>query len=430
MSKVIPFIEQTVCGAFLPAVLFLGGAVLFLRLGRYVFSPRFFFGSLKKKRGKGALSSLWLALGGTLGVGNICGVASAVYVGGAGCVFWIWVCAIFSSVTKYAETVLAIHYRTKNGFAHSYISEGLKAKRLATFFCILCIITAFTMGNVTQVKAATDFVSTALDVPEAVCAFAFFATVLALTLGKGGAIKAFTSYAVPLLCTVYVILCCALIFVFRDALPSVTRSIFSEAFNPQAGICGFFGYISSDAVRLGITRGVTSNEAGCGTAPIAYASDESADEVPSGLLGVVEVLVDTLLLCTLTAYAVLLPGNVLCSDSATSVIRAFESAFGAFIAPVIAISVFLFALASVSAWAFYAERSAKETGLGRRFNTFFTVAYPVTAFSGCFASEKASWLLSDLTVSLMAIINIIAVLLLLHTAVSVTKNEAKALGLK
>jgi AGCS family alanine or glycine:cation symporter len=286
------------------------------------------------------------------------------------------------------------------------------------------------MGNIIQVKAASDFVSTALDVPKSACAFTFFISVLVLTLGKGKAIKAFTSYAIPLLCAVYVILCCALIFVFREAFPYVTRSIFTEAFTPKAGVFGFLGYLNSDAVRLGITRGVTSNEAGCGTAPIAYASEERAESVSSGLLGVIEVLVDTLLLCTLTAYAVLLPQDVLCADSAKSVIGAFESVFGSFISPVIAISVFLFALASVSAWAFYAECSAKEAGFRRCFNYFFTAAYPLTAFFGCFAPEKISWLLSDITVSLMAVINMTAILLLSQTVVSVTKSEAKAFGLK
>ena len=427
MSKVIAFIEQTVCGAFLPAALFLTGAVLFIRLARYVFSPRFFFGSLKSKRGKEALGSLWLALGGTLGVGNICGVASAVYIGGAGCVFWIWVCALLSAVTKYAETALAIHFRNQNGHggAHSYISNGLGAKKLASVFCVLCVITAFTMGNVTQVKSASDFALSALGIPKVTCASLFLITVFLITLGKGRAVKAFTSKAVPLLCLIYVICSFAVIFIYRENVIPLTRQILSDAFEPKAGVSGIMGYLCSPAVRLGITRGVMSNEAGCGTAPIAYASDTTTEPVTSGLLGVIEVLVDTLLLCTLTAYAILLPNCSLYEDSAKTVINAFSSSLGAYIAPVITISVFLFALAAVCAWSFYAEQSALFLGGGNRFHYCFTLLYSLTAFFGCFVSEHLSWFLSDLTVSLMAVINMIAVLLLSSTIKNITKSSQK-----
>lgn len=435
MQKLLFFIENTVCGAFLPTALFISGAVLFVRLARYVFAPHFFFGKLKEKRrcGKSAFSSLWLALGGTLGVGNICGVAAAIYVGGAGCVFWIWVCAILSSVTKYAETVLAVHFRKRDGSgsayggAHSYIESGLGAKKLSVIFCVLCIVTAFTMGNVTQVKAASDFALTAFGIPRSVTSTVFFCAVLLLTIGRGNAIKAFTSRAVPLLCVLYTVCCLAVTVVYSENIAAVTHSIFTQAFNPQAGISGFFAFLCSPAVRLGITRGVMSNEAGCGTAPIAYAADRDAEAVSSGLLGMIEVLVDTLLLCTLTAYALLLPGIPLSADSATSIISAFSHSLGAFIAPVMTVSVFLFALASVSAWSFYALESAKAIGAKKRFGCFFTALYSATAFFGCLAPERLSWLLSDLTVSFMAIINLTAVMLLCDKVSGITKSAYKTI---
>lgn len=423
MQKIISFIEGTVCGAFLPAVLFISGIVMFLKIGIYIFSPRFFVRNIRKNEGS-SLSSLWLALGGTLGVGNICGVCAAIYLGGAGCVFWIWVCAIISSVIKYSETVLAIRFRSsRHSGAHSYISDALKAPTLAKAFCMLCVITAFTMGNVTQVKAAADFTRLSLKIPTEVSASVFFLSVLMLSLGKGNAIKKFTSKTVPLLCVFYTVCCVAVIIVFRENIGSVTERIFKEAFTPKAGISGFLGYICSPAIRLGITRGVMSNEAGCGTAPIAYAFDTRATPVNSGLLGVIEVLCDTLLLCTLTAYAVMLPKTPLSESSAQSVISAFSSALGRAIVPLLGISVFLFSLASVSAWSFYALQSAAYLGFKKRFHILFSIAFSLTAFLGCYAKENVVWVLADTSVALMAIINILAILLLFGTVNDITKNE-------
>ncbi len=413
---------------FLPAVLFIAGAVFFLRIGKIVFSPKFFFSTLKKD-GKSSLSSLWLALGGTLGVGNICGVCAAISLGGAGCVFWIWVCAILSAVTKYAETVLAVHFRekTESGFtggAHTYIKNGLGAKHLAIFFCFLCIFTAFTMGNITQVKSAADFACFALDIPRAIVGLIFFIFVLILTLGKGKAISSFTAKVVPALCVFYTVGCIFIIFVCRERISSVTGEILRSAFTPRAGMGGFIGVLCSPAIRLGITRGVMSNEAGCGTAPIAYAADPAAEPVKSGLLGICEVLCDTLLLCTLTAYAVLLPGVPLSENSAQTVISAFSSVMGATVSPFLSVSVFLFALASIAAWAFYSLSCASALGLKKGFSVFFALLYSATAFFGCFASEGAVWVLSDLSVSAMAIINVVAVTLMFGKVRKITEQKA------
>jgi len=416
---------------FLPALLFIAGAVFFIRLGRYVFSPRFFLSRLKERSpdGKSSLSSLWLALGGTLGVGNICGICAAIYVGGAGCVFWIWVCAFLSAATKYAETVLAVHYREKDtdgnayGGAPSYIRKALGLKTLPKIFCILCIFTAFTMGNVTQIKTASDFALYTMNIPRYVSASLFFAAVFLLTFGKGKLISAFTSKAVPVLCILYTVLCAVNITVFRENIAPVTRQILSEAFSLRAGTGGILAFLSSPALRLGITRGVMSNEAGCGSAPIAYAADKSASPVRSGMLGITEVLVDTLLLCTLTAYAVLTPQIPLSESSAKTVINVFSTVAGGVITPLIAASVAVFALASASAWAFYAISSAKALGLGKRFFTLFSILYSITAFFACFINESLVWTLADISVSAMAVINTAALLLMLGKVKEITKES-------
>ncbi len=412
---------NTVCGAFLPLLLFLCGVLFFFRVGKYVFSPRFIYHTFKND--KSSLRSLWLALGGTLGVGNICGVASAIYIGGAGCVFWIWVCALLCAVTKYAETLLAVKYREfkngeYNGGTPFYIQNVLGSRKLAKLFCFFCIFTAFTMGNVTQVYSAADFVYQALDIPRVAVGVIFLICVFVLTLGKGNWIISFTSKTVPALCICYTICSVICIFTFREAIPRVISKILSEAFTLRAGIGGL---LCSPAIRLGITRGVMSNEAGCGTAPIAYAADPDTIPVKSGLLGICEVLVDTLMLCTLTAFAVLLPNIELSESSAKTVLDAFSLALGDYITPFLSVSVFLFALASVSAWAFYVEKTAVFLSYGKKFGIFFTLAYPLTSFLGCFISEGAVWALSDISVCAMAIINVISIILLQNKIKSETK---------
>ncbi len=426
MMNYLKTVTEIICGGFLPAILFLGGAVFLFRLGKFLLFPK----KIRKSSSKASLSSLWLALGGTLGVGNICGVVSAIYIGGAGCVFWMWICTFLSACTKYAETVLAVKYRTvlKDGStvggAPYYIKKALKMNKTANVFAIFCILTAFTVGCATQVKTAADIIVISTDIPRWTVGALFFLFLLMLTLGKAKAISAFTSKAVPFLCVGYAILCLLNIFTFREYMLPLTKQIITEAFTLKAGTGGIIAFLSSPALRLGITRGVMSSEAGCGTAPYAYASDKNASAVHSGLLGIAEVLTDTLILCTLTAYAVLLPQVPLSESSAESVITAFSAILGTLAPFYMSISIFLFALASASAWSFYAEQSAVFLSI-KKFHLPFSIIYSVSAFLFCFAKEESVWFMSDLTVSVMATLNIICLLLLSGEVKSITNSALK-----
>ena len=187
-------INEYVTGLGLPILLCVAGIFLFSALGKYIFSPKAFKKLFSGGKGsKSSFSALCLALAGTLGVGNITGTAAAIAVGGAGAVFWMWICAVISSVLKYSETVLAIAYREKTpdgthrGGAYHYIKNGLKSPFLAIIFSVICLITSVTMGNMTQVRAATD----AIDfLPDSALGAIFFITVLLITLGGGKRISA------------------------------------------------------------------------------------------------------------------------------------------------------------------------------------------------------------------------------------------------
>ena len=200
-------ITEFVSGAFLPAVLFFTGIYFFICLSKYIFSPARVLNALRsnKKTSPLSFSSLWLALGGTLGVGNITGVCAAIAVGGAGTVFWIWVCAILSSVIKYTETVLAVHYRKNEGGKHIggpfyYIQNALRSPKVASFFAVVCLITSVTMGNITQAKAASDAVYYAFEIPKPLLSLIFSVIILIICSGGGKLITAFTNFSVPILC--------------------------------------------------------------------------------------------------------------------------------------------------------------------------------------------------------------------------------------
>ena len=422
-------ISEFISGAFLPLTLFFTGIYFFVFLSKHIFSPFKIYRALKNRNDSSlSVSSLWLALGGTLGVGNITGVCAAIAVGGAGTVFWIWVCAILSSVIKYAETVLAVHFREKDengqnfGGAFSYIKNALNSPRLAVLFAILCIITSFTMGNITQVRSAADASYFAFDVPNPVFSFVFFVLVLVICSGGGKLITAFTGLTVPFLCVFYVVISLIVIVAFRDNIPEVTSRIFREAFTPRAEASGIAAFLCSPALRLGITRGIMSNEAGCGTAPIAYAAGDSSDACGSGLLGIVEVLCDTLILCTLTAYAVLLSETAFYDASVLTAYSAFSSFFGNGVRYLLGFSIFMFALAAVSAWGFYGRSALKFLGMKSPANAIYCFFFAFSSFVSVFIPEAVCWTIADISISLMAVINIFALFRLFPTVKALTKD--------
>lgn len=441
MLSALKYVNTKITGLILPAVLFVSGLYFLLRIGKYVFSPRFIVRALKKpksthnnngEQSSSPFSSLCLALAGTLGVGNITGVTAAVIAGGAGAVFWIWVSAAVSAVLKYAETVLAVKYRQRDrdgrlyGGAHLYIKNGLHAPGLSVIFCIACVLTSFTMGSITQAKAASDGVFVGAGIPHTVCGALFLITVLFLSFGGAEKISAFTLRLIPPLCLAYVALSLAVIFIFRNNFLYVTSAIFSEAFTPRAGVCGVLGFFSSPAMRYGVTRGIMSSEAGCGTAPMAHARAETDSPVRQGLYGMAEVLCDTVILCSLTAYAVLLSSSSLVGNSTEVAMNAFASALGEPVKLFLGLSLLLFALGSVAGWSFYGQEAVKALGFGKTGLRIYGVLLAISAFIGCVMPENAVWELADLSIAVMAIINMLSVLLLSSSVTKITRAAARS----
>ncbi len=301
---------------------------------------------------------------------------------------------------------------TLHGGGYYYIKNGLKSPHLAVIFSMLCIASSFFTGNMAQIRSASDGIKMCFGLPISALAILFFICVLLITVFGSCFIDKFTLFTIPVLCAVYIIMSGAVIFLRHEAIADVTKMILRDAFTPRAGVGGIIGFISSGAVRYGICRGIMSNEAGCGTAPIAHAGTRGTDGIRQGYMGVLEVFCDTVLLCTLTAYAVLLSGVAPLGSACELAISAFESVLGVGARYLLGISMFLFALAATAGWSHYGKESLLTLGGGKKVTLLYQLLFSFTAFAGCFLPEKFIWDMSDLTISLMAILNATALLLL------------------
>lgn len=420
-------------GVLMPAALLLCGGYFAVRLGRYFFgNPGKVFAGIARATGEGGTSpwrTLSVALAGTLGVGNITGVALAVALGGAGAVFWMWAAAFAAMFLKYAETLLALSTREEqggrmHGGAMYYIRaavHGRAGRVLAAVFAALCVLTSLTLGGVIQTSAAAGALSAAFSVPP-VAVGAVFALVAALVLIRGlRGVERVSAALIPFLCLAYTVLSLAAIVHGRARLPAAFAEIFRGAFSLKSGLSGVGGFLTSGALRYGVSRGLVSNEAGCGTSPIAHAASGVRDPAAEGLFGVLEVFVDTVLLCTLTALVLLTSGVAPTADG-TYVLRAYSASLGAFAAPMLAVFMALFAFATVLCWAHYGQESLRYLTDRHGIATAHLVAVSLSAFLGAVAAPALLWDLTDLVLALLTLLNLPALYLCRDTIFAGTRQ--------
>lgn len=420
-------------GVLMPAALLLCGGYFAVRLGRYFFgNPGKVFAGIARATGEGGTSpwrTLSVALAGTLGVGNITGVALAVALGGAGAVFWMWAAAFAAMFLKYAETLLALSTREEqggrmHGGAMYYIRaavHGRAGRVLAAVFAALCVLTSLTLGGVIQTSAAAGALSAAFSVPP-VAVGAVFALVAALVLIRGlRGVERVSAALIPVLCLAYTVLSLAAIVRGRARLPAAFAEIFRGAFSLKSGLSGVGGFLTSGALRYGVSRGLVSNEAGCGTSPIAHAASGVRDPAAEGLFGVLEVFVDTVLLCTLTALVLLTSGVAPTADG-TYVLRAYSASLGAFAAPMLAVFMALFAFATVLCWAHYGQESLRYLTDRHGVATAHLVAVSLSAFLGAVAAPALLWDLTDLVLALLTLLNLPALYLCRDTIFAGTRQ--------
>lgn len=392
--------------------------------------------TLMGKREKGAegtvspLQATSTALAGTMGTGNIVGIATAITAGGAGAVFWMWVSAFLGMMTKYAEIVLAVKFREKNdagelvGGPMYYIEKGLGQKWLAVLFAVFCTLASFGIGNMTQVNAISQTLSTSFGIEPLLSGVVCAVLVGFVILGGMKRIAGITSAIVPLLSVFYIAGALAAICFRASALPEAFSMIFSQAFEFRSVGGGVLGYGFSQAVRFGFSRGVFSNEAGLGSAPIAHASSHTEEPAEQGLWGIFEVFADTIVVCTLTALVILTSGvfgtgNL---DGADLTAAAFSQSLGKSAGIFLSVSVSLFAFATLIGWCYYGERCVEYLFHSRRAVLYYRSVYVVLIVLGAVMELHLVWDISDTLNGCMAIPNLIAVLGLSGIVLEETKR--------
>ena len=351
--------------------------------------------------------SAFLTLAATMGTGNITGVAAAISLGGAGALFWMWVSSAFGTALAFAENFLAI----KEGNAMKILSKSVKLKPLSYIFAVFCVLSSFGIGNMAQSGAGAEALSHTFGINPLV--IASFTAVFCFLVIIGGmkSIGAFAEMAVPILSSLYIFATLLVIVKNFRAIPTVFMNIFSSAFGLREAMGGIAGVAVKSAVITGLSKGVFSNEAGMGSMGIIHSQSGDTNPFRQGATGVCEVFIDTVICCSLTAFAILSSGMDYIGENPTNlVISAFSSAFGKGSAVFVAISVYLFSVATIIGWEFIGE-TAFIFLFGESSKIYYKYIYIVFILIGATISLENVFYIADIFNALMAVPNIIGLLL-------------------
>ena len=382
------------------------------------------------------------ALAGTVGTGNIAGVTGAIFVGGPGSVFWMWLSAFFGMCTKYSEIALAMKFRDTDasgihkGGPMYYIENGLGKswKWLAAVFAVLGGLASFGIGNIAQSSEISGAMSGLFGLDPLVTGVALTALVAVVVLGGVKRIGQVTSLLVPFMSVFYVAAGVVVILMRITDLPGVLGSIFTSAFSLEAVGGGVFGYAIMVAMKNGFARGVFSNEAGLGSAPIAHAASSTEEPAEQAIWGVFEVFFDTIIICSITAFTVLLSGFELGADALAAYASKGAAAVAAFNAilpgtlggTIIQLSLIFFALSTILSWSYYGERCwgylCKDNKVVA---SIYKVVFVLFCIVGATGSGQLMWDISDTLNGAMAIPNLIALILLSGAVANITREYFK-----
>ena len=405
-------------------------------------------GSLFAKKGKdhGAnlspFQAVSTAMAATVGTGNIAGVTGAIFIGGPGAVFWMWVSAFFGMCTKYSEIALAMKYRVKDengvykGGPMYYIENGLGKnwKWLAVIFAILGGLASFGIGNIAQSNEIAGAMESLIGINPMITGIILAVLVAIVILGGVQRIGQVTSLLVPFMACFYILAGIAVILLRITHVPAALAQIFTSAFSFEAVGGGVMGYAIMVAMRQGFARGVFSNEAGLGSAPIAHATSSTEEPAEQAIWGVFEVFVDTIIICTITAMTILLSGLELGADALSNYASNGAAAAAAFnqVLPgiiggkILEICLLFFALSTILSWSYYGERCfGYLTGGNKAVDMIYKGIFIVVVVFGATGSGTLMWDISDTLNGMMAIPNLVALLALSGVTVSITKDYFK-----
>ncbi|MBP2078717.1 alanine/glycine:cation symporter family protein [Oceanobacillus polygoni] len=435
----IGFLEQVSAFVWGPPLLILivgTGIYLTLRLGFVqILLPTALLNAFSRKKqdklSDGDIShyqALTTQMAATIGTGNIVGVATAVIAGGPGAVFWMWVMAIFGMATKYAEAVLAVKYRVKgedgqmSGGPMYYLERGLKLKWLAVAFAIFGSIAAFGIGNMVQTNAVSAAAENSFNIPTWVTGIILAIVTALVILGGIKSIGRVTAFFVPIMAVFYIIGGLIIMTLNFDIVPAAINLILTDAFTASAVGGGILGTV----IRYGVARGIFSNEAGLGSAPIAAAAAKTDYPGRQGLVSMTQVFIDTIIVCSITGITIVMAdlhqtgvaGGALTGES-----------FGVFLGTpgvlIVSITTILFAYSTVIAWSYYGEKCLNYLFKSPKAVTIYRVVWVVAVFFGATTVIDIVWLFSDIFNALMAIPNLIGLLGLSGVVAYETKRFLK-----
>ncbi len=450
LSKIVDIINGFVWGPII--IVFLVGTGLILTLGTRVIQFRkmgYAFKLLfsKESMGEGDITpfqALMTSLAATIGTGNIAGVAGAIASGGPGAVFWMWVTAAVGGATKYGEALLAVKYRVtnedgeKSGGPMYYIKNGMKEKYggnwawLGWLFALFGIFASFGIGNMAQANSIAASVQTQFNISPMITGAIIAVVVGVVIIGGIKSIGNVTEKIVPLMAIIYVV--GALIIIFKNGamIGTAFGMIFSNAFNAKAVGGGLFGTV----IRYGVARGVFSNEAGLGSAPIAHAASQNDDPVKQGIIASLGSFLDTIVVCTMTALVILTSGLVKIGadglmeitgdlSGAPLTTTAFQTSFGWFGGFIVSFGLVFFAFSTILGWFYYGSKCLEYLA-GVTAIKIYKVIFVAMVFVGSFYKSDIVWNLSDTFNGAMAIPNLVALLMLAPVIFKMTNNYEKS----
>lgn len=398
----------------------------------------------RKGSGGGDISpfnALMTSLSATIGTGNIVGVATAIAVGGPGALFWMWCSALLGMATKFAEAVCAVKFREKDsqgryvGGPMYYIKNGLGSgwMWLAVLFAVFGSFAGFGIGNMVQANSVADALQGSFSIPRWCTGLALMVLAGVVLIGGVKRIAAVAGKLVPLMALTYLTAGVVVLLINVAEIPAALALIIESAFSPIAAVGGFEGALVAKAIQMGVARGVFSNEAGLGSAPIAHAASETDHPVRQGLVAMLGTFIDTIVICTITGLAIVVTGVWSGVYEGARGVALSQAAFGGSLPygeVIVSLSLAVFAFTTILGWSYYGERCAQFL-LGEKVIVPFRLCWVLALYLGATASLGLVWGIADVLNGLMAVPNLIALLLLSGVVVRLSQEfmaQHKKLG--
>jgi AGCS family alanine or glycine:cation symporter len=388
-------------------------------------------GKIKDPDEKGEITyfqALSAALSATIGTGNIAGVGTAIALGGPGAVFWMWVTAVFGMALKYSECMLSLKYRvihedgTVSAGPMYYLERGLGQKWLAVLFAFFAAVASFGIGNMVQANSVAEPVQTYFGIPKLITGLIMGGLVFAVIIGGIKRIGQVASKLVPVMSVFYILAALLVIFTHLDGVFAAFTMIFHDAFTGSSAVGGFTGAAVAQAIRFGVARGVFSNEAGLGSAPIAHGAAITKEPVRVGLVSMMGPFIDTIIICTMTALVIIITGAYTQGlTGADLTARGFNIAMPGPGGYMVAIGIIFFAFSTIIGWSYYGDRSV-EYLFGSKMVLPYRILFCLLVPIGAAVKLSVVWTISDIFNGLMAWPNLIGLIFLSGVVVRTTKE--------